>query len=78
MLWFAVACFFGVRFPLTFHLMCVHIICSSVLVAEWPYFGKELLPRLTIYSLCILTLCNFSNFPFWFRALDLGSDCFSS
>ena len=65
MLWFAVACF-GVRVPMTFHLMCVHIIFSSVLVAEWPYFGKELLPRLTICSLCILTLCNFSYFPFWF------------
>ena len=77
MLWFAVVCF-GVRVPLTFHLMCVHIIFSSVLVAEWPYFGKELLPRLTICSLCILTLCNFSYFPFWFSGLDLGSDCFSS
>ena len=52
--------------PLTFHLMCVHIIFSSVLVAEWQYFGKELLPRLTISSLCILTICNFSYFPFWF------------
>ena len=49
-----------------FHLMFVHIIFSSVLVAEWPYFGKELLPRLTICSLCILTICNFSYFPFWF------------
>ena len=29
-----------------------------MLVAEWPYFGKELLPRLTICSLCIMTLCN--------------------
>ena len=58
--------FFGVRVPLTYlHLMCVHIIFSSVLVGEWPYFGKELLPRLTICSLCILTLCNFSYFPFW-------------
>ena len=33
---------------------------SSVLVAEWPHFGKELLPQLTICSLCILTVCNFS------------------
>ena len=49
-----------------FQLMFVHIIFSSVLVAEWPYFGKELLPRLTICSLCILTICNFSYFPFWF------------
>ena len=34
--------------------MCVHIILSSVWVAEWPPFGKELLTRLTICSLCIL------------------------
>ena len=47
--------------------MCVHIIFSSLLVAEWPYFGKELLPRLTICSPCILTLCNFSYFPLYFE-----------
>ena len=39
---------------MTFHLMCVHIIFSSVLVVEWPPFGKELLTRFTICSLCIL------------------------
>ena len=61
---------------MTFHLMCVHIIFSSVCVAEWPLFGKELLTRLTIChicSLCILTICNNR-----FLGLDLGSDCFSS
>ena len=42
---------------MTFHLTCVHIIFSSVWVAEWPRFGKELLTRLTICSLCILTIC---------------------
>ena len=31
-----------------------------------PPFGKELPTRLTIFSLCILTICNFSYFPFWF------------
>ena len=58
----------GVRVLMTFHLMCVHIIFSLVWVAEWPPFGKELLPRLTICFLCILTtsICNFSHFPFWF------------
>ena len=30
----------GVRVSVTFQLMCVHIIFSSVLVAEWPPFGK--------------------------------------
>ena len=28
-------------------------------------------------SLCILTICNISYFPFWFCRLDLGSDCFA-
>ena len=32
--------FLGVRVSVTFHLTCVHIIFSSVLVAEWPSFGK--------------------------------------
>ena len=35
-----------------FHL--VHIF-SSVQVAQWPPFGKELFTRSTICSLCILT-----------------------
>ena len=43
---------------------CVDIIFGSVGVAEWPLFGKELLTRLTICSLCMLTICNFSYFPF--------------
>ena len=57
---------FGVRVLVTFHLMCVHIIFSSVWVAEWQPFGKELLIPLTICSFCILTICHFSYFPFWF------------
>ena len=40
---------------MTFHLTCVYISLSSVCVAEWPPFGKYLLTRLTICSLCILT-----------------------
>ena len=47
---------FGVRVSVTFHLTCVHINFSSVWVAEWPFFGKYLLTRLTICSLCILTI----------------------
>ena len=31
---------FGVRVSVMFHLTCVHIIFSSVSVAEWPPFGK--------------------------------------
>ena len=34
--------------------------------------------RVSVCSLSILTICNFSYFPFWFFGLDLGSDCFSS
>ena len=49
-----------------FHLKCVLIIFCSVSVAELPPFGKELLTRLTIGYLCILTICNISYFPFWF------------
>ena len=51
---------------MTFHLVCVYIIFSSVWVAEWPSFVKELLTRLTIFSLCVWTICNFSYFSFWF------------
>ena len=39
---------------MTFHHTCVHIILSSIWVAEWQPFGKELLTRLTICSLCFL------------------------
>ena len=46
--------------------MC-YIIFSSVWIVEWPSFGKELLTRLTICSLCILTIYNVRYFPFWFE-----------
>ena len=36
---------------MTFHFACVHVIFSSVSVAEWPTFGKYLLTQLTICSL---------------------------
>ena len=42
----------GVRFG-TVYLMYVNFILGSVMVAERPPFGKELLPWLTICSLCI-------------------------
>ena len=51
---------------MTFDLMCVHISFSSVWVAEWSPFGKELLTPFTICSLWIMTICNFSYFTFWF------------
>ena len=57
----------------TNHLMIVHIIVSSVWVAEWPPSGKELPTRLTMF-----TICNFSYLRFWFLRLDLGSGFSSS
>ena len=48
------------------NIMFVHITFSSVLVTEWPPFRKEQPTRLTICSHYILTICNFSYFPFWF------------
>ena len=62
---------------MAFHLMCVHFF-SSVWAAEWPPFDKLLLTRLAVCSLCTLTICNISYFPFWFWRVDLGSDCISS
>ena len=59
------------------HDMCLYYFCL-VLVADRPLFGKQLLTRLNICSLCILTICKISYFPFAFRGLDLVSDCFSS
>ena len=59
LLCFSVACF-GDRVSVTFYLMFFHIFFSSVWVAEWPPFGKELHTRLTICFHCILTICNFS------------------
>ena len=54
---------------MTFHLTCVHDInFSSDCVAEWPPFGKYVLTRLTICSLCVWTSCNFSYFPFYFES----------
>ena len=65
LLWISVACF-GVRVSVTFHLTCVHFIFCPVWVAEWPSFRKKLLTRLTVCSLCVLTIFNFGDFPFWF------------
>ena len=55
--------FSGARDTVTFHLMFVHMILSSVWVVEWLLFRTE---RLTQLSGCILThsICNFSYFPF--------------
>ena len=49
----------GVRVSVTFHLMFIYITFSSVCVAVWPPFGKELPIRLAMCSNCILSICNF-------------------
>ena len=56
----------GPQVSVAFCLACVRVVFGSVSVAEWPPFGRWLLTRLTICSLCILTICNISYFPFWF------------
>ena len=35
---------------------------------------KELLTRLIVCSLCIMSICNLSYFPFWFQRRDIGLD----
>ena len=40
---------------------------SSVWFAEWLPFGKELPTRLAVCSHCIVSICNFSYFPFCFE-----------
>ena len=66
------------RVSVTFHLMCVHIVFSSVSVAEWPPFGRWLPARLAVCSLCVLAVCGVGCFPFWFWGLGFGSGCFGS
>ena len=58
----SVSCF-GVSVPVMFHFMFVHYYFSSVLVAEWPPFGKKLPARLAICSHCIMSFCNIYLFP---------------
>ena len=64
----------SVSISVTFYLIFVQIMFSSVYVAEVVPFGKELLTRLTICCLYILTICNSCYFLFWFWGRDLGSD----
>ena len=58
----SVSCF-GVRVLVMFHFMFVHYTFSSVWVAEWPPFGKQLTARLAICSHCILSICSIYLFP---------------
>ena len=40
--------------------------------------GRAFVMRLTVCSLCIMSVCKFGYFPFWFRAQCFVSDCISS
>ena len=66
LLWFSNSYFWCQSFGDVSLYVCLYYF-SSVSVAECPPFGKKLLTRLTICSLCILTICNISYFPFWFK-----------
>ena len=45
----------------------VKIVLSLVKVAEWPPFGKKLLTRLTVCSLCNMSICDISSISYvWF------------
>ena len=55
---------------MTFHLMFVHNTFSSVWDAECHLLGKSC-PLGWPYSHCILPICNFTYFPFWFRGWGL-------
>ena len=54
-----------VSFVLSTFMYVMIYILSSVNVAEWPPFGNKLLPRLTICSLFIMSVCCLGYFPFW-------------
>ena len=45
-----------------------HYTFSSVLVAEWPPFGKLLRTRLAICTYCILSICILSISHFGFKS----------
>ena len=61
--WFSVAWFWCQSVCDVSPYVCSYYF-SSVSVAEWPPLGKKLLTRLTICSLCILTICYIGYFPF--------------
>ena len=58
--------------------MYLQIIFGLVKLAERPPFRKLMPPQFTICSLCILAICCFSYFPFWFRGQGFGSGCAGS
>ena len=60
----------------TFHLMYVQIVFSSVLIAEWALFGKEL-PAFFVY--CLFVFLDNSRFGFegmiWVLIANVSGHC---
>ena len=56
-----------------FSFLCIYVqtMLALVKLAEWPPFGKQLLPQFIICPLCILSIGCFCFFPFWLRGQDL-------
>ena len=54
---------FGVRVSVMFHFLFVPYTFSSVWVAEWQHFGKQLPAGLAMCSHCILSIFNICLFP---------------
>ena len=46
--------------------MYEQMIVNSIKITEWPPLLKELPTRLSVCSPCIMSICNFNYFPFWF------------
>ena len=51
---------------MTFHLTLFILILVWFGFPGGRLFMQLLLARLAVCSLCVLTICNFNYFPFWF------------
>ena len=64
-------------------MLCFSVACFDVTFGEVSPLGYSIssvrwLTRLTVCSLCIMSICNFNYFPCWVLGLDLASDSTSS
>ena len=51
---------------MTLYLMYAQIVLVRSKLLSGYLLEKELTARLTIWFLCIMSICNFRYFPFWF------------
>ena len=68
---FSVFAWFGVSYCTVITLCVSRWYFFRIRNLKWSPFGKELLIRLTMCTLCILTACNVRYFPLWFWAASL-------